>query len=128
MESRRMWMRTGTQSAMPFPLKGVDGEEWARMCYKHAEIGKAVYTRQPSTSRKAKTLWTMREAKASGEEYYDQGSGRQIESRAAVRQAMWEKALTKSLEEALRRTEEGGQRGAVGKPMAWSRPGRRRCF
>ena len=71
----------------------------------------AVNLRQPSTSRKAKTLWKLREAKANGEEYYDQGGGRQIESRVAWRQAMQEKHLqspVSALEDALRRTEAGG--------------------
>ena len=58
--------------------------------------------RQPSISR---------EAKANGDEYFDQGGERQIGSRVAVRQAMWEKHLhspVSALDEALRRTAAAG--------------------
>ena len=65
------------------------------MYFKYVEIGKAVNIRQPSTS--SNTLWSARDAKANGEEHYDQGSGRQLESRAAVRQAMGGKTPFKML-------------------------------
>ena len=87
--------------------KGIEEEEW------DVDIGKAVNLRQPSTSRKARTLWKVTEATMKGEEYYDQGSARRIESRVAVKQAMWEKHLQSPvsvLDEALRRTAAGGER------------------
>ena len=80
------------------------------MYFKYVERGKAVNICQPSTS--SKTLWRARDAKANGGEHNDQGSGRQIESRAAVRQAMGGEntfqCLESALEVALRRTEAGG--------------------
>ena len=77
------------------------------LCYKYVEIGRSVDFRQPSTRGQAKTSWELREAKAKGDEYYDQDSERQIVSREAERQAPWEKHVegpTMALGEALRRT------------------------
>ena len=64
----------------------------------------------PSPLKKAKALWSMRDAKANGEAYNDQSSERQTESRASVGQALWEahmRSPTAALEEALIRTEDG---------------------
>ena len=70
---------------LPSQLQSIEGEEWEKLHSKYVEIVKAVNIR---TSRKAKTFWRAREAMANGDEYHDQGSGRPIESRVAVRQAM----------------------------------------
>ena len=57
------------------------------------KLARRVNLRLPSTSRKAEVLWKVRDAKANGEEYYNQGCGRHIDSGVAVRQAMWEEHL-----------------------------------
>ena len=62
---------------------------------------------------KAKSLWKMREAKANSDEYCDQSSQPQIESRVSVRHEMWEKHMHSpalALDEPLRRTAAGGGR------------------
>ena len=46
--------------------RGTEGDEWVKPYSKNVEKGKAVNPFQPSTSRKAKTLWKGREAKANG--------------------------------------------------------------
>ena len=84
-----------------------------RMSYKYIDMHQAVNIRQSSSTGKAKTLWKIREAKANGDAHYEQGSEGQIESRVAVRQALWEAHLrsqVSALEEALRRTEVGAER------------------
>ena len=78
------------------------------MYCKYVQRGKSINLRQPGTSRRAKTLWKVRDAEANGEEHYDQGGGRHIESCVMVRQAMWEKHLqspVSAVEKFLRRTE-----------------------
>ena len=70
-------------------FKGFEGEKRERIYFNCIELHEAVNIRQPSTSRKAERLWKIREAMANGEAYYDQVSGRQMESRVAVK-ALWE--------------------------------------
>ena len=70
----------------------IEGEKWGKLCYNSVEIGRAVNICQPSTSRKAKTLWKG-VTKAKGEAHHDQGSERQIESRVTVRHALWKAHL-----------------------------------
>ena len=88
----------------------------------------AVNLKKPGVNRKAKALWSMRDAKANGEAHHDQSCERQNESRASVRQALWEphvKSPTDALEEALRRTEDGSgvaQSSASGGSDARERP------
>ena len=75
-----------------------------RTYYKYIDMHQAVNIRQSSSSRKAKTLRKIREAKANGEAHYDQRRERQIESRGTVRQALWEahvRSKVSALEEAL---------------------------
>ena len=60
----------------PAIFKGIDGEERERMHCKYVEIGRAVNIRHPSTSRKAKTLWMIREAKAK------EASSREVSNRS----------------------------------------------
>ena len=43
--------------------KGVEGAEWEKLYCKFVEMNQAVNLRQPSTSRKAKTLWKVRDSK-----------------------------------------------------------------
>ena len=83
------WTRTGTQSAMP--STSTSRERRGTMYYKDVELGRAVNICQPSTSRKAKTLWKVREPKAKGDECYERDSERKSESRVAVLQALLEK-------------------------------------
>ena len=98
-----------------------------KLYYKNVEI-RAVNIRQPSTSRKAKTLRKVRETKATGDEYHDQRSERQTASRVAIPQALPEKHLQSpvtTLHKALRRTgvvdraessAAGGSRNILGVP------------
>ena len=63
-------------------------------------------------NKKAKALWSIADPTANGEAYYDRNSERQIESRTAGRQALWEahmKSPTAALKEALKRTEGAGR-------------------
>ena len=95
----------GTLSARPSSQasKVRGGETWCFWC---VETGSAVNINQPHTSRKAKTLWKVREAKAKGGQQHDQ------ESRVAARQ-LWEKhlqGLAMALDEAPRRTVVVGDR------------------
>ena len=59
----RLWTRAGTQSAKPI-FDDIEGEEWETLHDKYVEVGKEVNLRQPSTSRKAKTLWKINESKS----------------------------------------------------------------
>ena len=81
--------RTGTQSSMP--STSTSRERRGTMYYKDVELGRAVNICQPSTSRKAKTLWKVREPKAKRDECYERDSERKSESRVAVLQALLEK-------------------------------------
>ena len=102
--------RNGTQADNP---SAKASREWEKLHNKYVEIGRAVNIRQPSTSRKAKTLWKAREAKAKGDENYAQDSEQKIESLVAVREALWEKYLQSpalALHELLRRTAVVGDR------------------
>ena len=47
--------------------KVVEGEEWESLYQKFVEMHKAVNIRTPSNNHKAKTLWMLREARASRE-------------------------------------------------------------
>ena len=49
----------------------IEGEEWEKLYCKSVEVCWAFDIRQPSTSRKAKTLSKRREARANGNKYYD---------------------------------------------------------
>ena len=93
-----------------------DVEEQREVVYhKYVEMHKAINLKKSSGSKKAIALWSMRDAKANGEAYYDRG-GEHVENSSAVRQALWEahvKSPTAALEEALRRTENGGSTGAI---------------
>ena len=83
---------------------GIEGQEWEHVY--HKSVIRAPVARP-------RLFGKTREAKANGDEYYDRGRRRQIESRAALRQAMWEQhlqSLVSALEEALRRREAGGGR------------------
>ena len=82
MVKHRWWTRTAMQSAKPSTR--ASRERSGKSC----ATSRAVNIRQSSTSRKAETLWRVREAKANGDEYYGQDSQRQIENRVAVRQAL----------------------------------------
>ena len=73
------------------------------------ERHRAVTLKKPAVNKKARALWTLKEAKDEGEGDCDPSSELQTESRAQMRQALWEahvKSPTAALEEALRRTEE----------------------
>ena len=50
---------------------GVEGAEWEQLFYK-CEI----YP-NPGVDKKARALWSMREAEANGDDYYDRSSERQ---------------------------------------------------
>ena len=95
MGGHRLWTRTGTQFAMPSTRasRGRSGRSCA-----HKSVGRttAVILRHPSASRRVKTLWKVRDAEEKGCAYDDHDSERQIVSRDAVRQGLWEKHLQKS--------------------------------
>ena len=88
-----------------------------KLHYKCVDIGKAVNIRQPSTSRKAKTVRRVSEAEANGDEYYDQSSGttnRKPSGSAAgdvVKKHL--QSPVSAHDEALRRTAAGGERSRV---------------
>ena len=46
--------------------KGVEGPEWKVMYIKYVEMHKAVNIKKPGGNKKAKTLWTLKEAKDKG--------------------------------------------------------------
>ena len=95
----------GLARSLPCHLQGYRGRGLGKAVLQ--DTGKAVSLRQPSTFRKAKTLWKIREASSNGSEYYNQGNVQQIGSRVAVRQALWEKHLQNPMpasEKALKRT------------------------
>ena len=74
---------------------------------------KAVNLKKLGFTRKTKALWSMRDAKANGEAYYDQTNEQQVEGRTSVRRALWDahmKSPTAALEEGFRRTEDGAGR------------------
>ena len=99
-EGHRVWMRTGTPSAKPSSKASKERSGKGCISSMSKDIRRSTFP--PSTSRKAKSLWETRDAKANGEACYDQG-GRQIESRVAVRQALWRahaQSLVSALEEA----------------------------
>ena len=59
-------------------LEGVEGAEWETLFYNYAQLHKAVSLKKRGISKKAKALWSVRDAKA------------QIDRRTSVRQALWE--------------------------------------
>ena len=52
------------------------------------DMYKAVNLKKPGINKKARAVWTLKNAKEKGVGYYDPSSERQSESRATVRQAM----------------------------------------
>ena len=80
------------------------GPERDVMHYKDAEKLK-----KPGVNKKARALWTLKNAQEQGGGYQDPGSQRQMKGRASVRQAPWEahlKSPTAAFEDALWRTEQ----------------------
>ena len=103
------WTRTGTLSAKP-STKASRERSGKKLYFKVCGQRQGGQHSPAEHQSQRQDLWKMREAKANGSEYYNQGSGRQIASRVAAREALWEKHLqspVSSLEEALRKTAAG---------------------
>ena len=59
--------------------------------------------KKPGINKKGRALWALRNAHEKGDGHSDPSTDRQIESRASVRQALWEAQVsspTAALEEA----------------------------
>ena len=74
--------------------KGVEGPECENMYCTFVELQRAVNRKKPGVNKKARALWSMRDAKENGEAHNDQSSERQIENRTAVWQAVEEAGMS----------------------------------
>ena len=89
--------------------KGVEGEEWERMYHNYKELHQAAKFLKPGESKKAKALWSLKEA-----DFHDLGSVQKIQTRLQLTLDLWAihlKSPTAALAGALRRTEDGAGRG-----------------
>ena len=81
----RSWMRTGTPSICQAIFQGVEGAEWETMYSDHKELHKAAKGKKSGDVKKAKALWSSKEARDKGRDCYDLGSVQQIRARSQVR-------------------------------------------
>ena len=67
------------------PSTKASRKEWENMYCKFVELHRAVNLEKLGVSKKARALWSMRDAKENVEAHNDLSSERQIENRTSVR-------------------------------------------
>ena len=88
-------------------FQGVEG------AYIFEELHNAVTCKKSGEKKKARALWTLKEAKDKGIDFYDLGSVQKVRTRSQVRLDYWAihlKSPTAALADALRRTRDGAGR------------------
>ena len=70
--------------ARPF-FQGVEGPERETMCHSYNKLHKAVTCQKSGEHKKAKGLWSLKEANDNGVDFYDLGSVQKIQTRSLAR-------------------------------------------
>ena len=73
--------------------KDVEAQDWEVVFLKYVEMHEAINLKKSGGNKKAKALWSRRDAKADGETYYDRDGEQHIENRSVVRQEMRERRI-----------------------------------
>ena len=74
----------------PFSIfQGAEGAEWETICNKYVELRKAAGCEKSGEDKKAKALWSLKEAKDKGLDFYGLGSVQKIQTRPRVRLDLW---------------------------------------
>ena len=77
-------------------FQGVEGSEWETMYYKYKELHQAVQCKTSGENKKAKAVWSLKEAKDKGIDFYDLGSVQKIQTGSQVRLDLWATQLKTS--------------------------------
>ena len=71
--SHRKWLRTGMEFMKP-STKASSGNNGKVMYHKFVELRNAINVKKSVGNKKVKALWSIRDAKAGGDAYFDRGS------------------------------------------------------
>ena len=66
-------------------FQGVEGSEWETRYYKCVELHQGVKSKQSGDNKKARALWSLKEAKDKGIDFYDLGSVQKIPTAALAK-------------------------------------------